>query len=233
MLQVEGEGPDFRGGDWKHPGYAKELLMTKEELAEKHKGTKLGVDAWRVEHARIAEARKQAEEERLAAREYAIARRAEELAAGAEKTHAEKTQDDYDMSPFAKYFKKFGDVLYDTRAYNKTTADEEEVFPYRVGSYYFYEANNKTKQFKVATFMNLTSQDVMALYPQFLYESILKTATGRDDLKLSVTTTPFPLVKTQRDREDSASGIFVCFVVGVGLALIPASIVSRVCHEKE
>lgn len=165
MLEVEGEGPDFRGGDWKHPGYAKELLMTKEELEEKHKHTKLGAAAWREEHDRAAKARKKAEEDRVAAREYVKARRAEELAAGAEKTHAEKTPDDYDMSPFAKYFKKFGDVLYDTRAYNETSDNEDEVFPYRVGSYYFYEANNKTKQFKVATFMNLTSQDVMALYP--------------------------------------------------------------------
>ena len=31
MLEVEGEGPDFRGGGWKHPGFAKELLMSKEE----------------------------------------------------------------------------------------------------------------------------------------------------------------------------------------------------------
>jgi len=38
-----------------------------------------------------------------------------------EKTHEEKEADDYDMSPEVKYFKKFGDVLYDTRAYNATT----------------------------------------------------------------------------------------------------------------
>ena len=67
--------------------------------------------------------------------------------------------------------------------------------------------------------MNLTSQDVMALYPQYLYEAVLKTATGRDDLKFTVTTAQFPLVKKQRDREETASGIFVAFVVGVGMAL--------------
>jgi len=48
-----------------------------------------------------------------------------------------------------------------------------------------------------------------------------------------VTTKQLPLAKKQRDREETASGIFVSFVVGVGLALIPASIVSRVVHEKE
>jgi hypothetical protein len=41
------------------------------------------------------------------------------------------------------------------------------------------------------------------------------------------------LVKKQRDRVETASPIFVSFVVGVGMALIPASIVSRVIHEKE
>jgi len=38
-------------------------------------------------------------------------------------------------------------------------------FPYRYGSYFVLEANNKTKQFKAAVSMNLTSQDVAAAYP--------------------------------------------------------------------
>ena len=141
------------------------------------------------------EKKKKLDEDEARINEF-IEMRERELAAGAEKTHEEKEPDDYDMSPYAKYFKKFGEVLYDTRAYNGTKSSVETVFPYRVGSYYFYEANNKTKQFKVAAFMNLTSQDVMALYPQFLYESIIKTATGRDDLQLKVSSVPFPLVKT-------------------------------------
>jgi hypothetical protein len=46
--------------------------------------------------------------------------------------------------------------------------------PYSYGSYFIYEANNSTKQFKVASLLNLTSQDATALYPQFMYESILR-----------------------------------------------------------
>jgi hypothetical protein len=69
------------------------------------------------------------------------------------------------MSPEAPLFKKYAKTLYDTRAHNITNAEDEAIFPDRIGSYYFYEANNKTKQFKVAVFMNLTSQDVMAMYP--------------------------------------------------------------------
>jgi transglutaminase/protease-like cytokinesis protein 3 len=65
--------------------------------------------------------------------------------------------------------------------------------PYRYGSYFIYEANNKTKQFKFTTLLNITSQDVTPLYPQFMYEAILKQATGNPNLKFKVTTAPFPV----------------------------------------
>lgn len=50
--------------------------------------------------------------------------------------------------------------------------------PYRFGSYQIYEANSDTDQYRINSFMNLTSPDVTAYFPQFMYESVLKTATG-------------------------------------------------------
>ena len=41
--------------------------------------------------------------------------------------------------------------------------------PYRYGSYFILEADNYTKSFKTATFINTTSQDAAAYFPQFLY----------------------------------------------------------------
>jgi hypothetical protein len=70
--------------------------------------------------------------------------------------------------------------------------------PYRFGSYFIFEANNRTKQYRVATFVNLTSQDVAAAYPQFIYEAILKRALGRPNFKLRVTTTPYPITEKLR-----------------------------------
>lgn len=70
--------------------------------------------------------------------------------------------------------------------------------PYRYGSYFIYEANNQTKQFKVASLLNITSQDVTALFPQFMYESILQQATGNPNLKFKVVTAPFPVPGDQR-----------------------------------
>ena len=92
------------------------------------------------------------------------------------------------MSDKVEYFDKFANILYHNRDLNMSNPDSKNIFPYRIGSYYIYEANNKTKQFKTSIFMNTTSQDVMALYPQYIYEAFLKTATGHDDLKFKVST---------------------------------------------
>jgi len=71
------------------------------------------------------------------------------------------------------------------------------------------------------------------MFPQFIYESILRVASGNKDLKFEVTSVPFPITDKQHDRIEEASGIFVCFVVGIAFSLIPASIVSRMVNEKE
>jgi len=65
--------------------------------------------------------------------------------------------------------------------------------PYQYGSYFIIEANDETKSFKTATFINTTSQDASAYFPQFLYQAILRQATGRPDYVFNVSTTAFPL----------------------------------------
>ena len=71
-----------------------------------------------------------------------------------------------DKSPNA-YFKKFHQHLDKTAVYNSTfhSINDQKVYPYRYGSYYVYEANNKTKTFRVAAFVNTTSQDSVAMFP--------------------------------------------------------------------
>lgn len=72
----------------------------------------------------------------------------------------------------------FAETVYDTRWWDPKNPDinstkllrdavdnPKDVYPYRYASFYVYEANNFTKQFKVATIANLTSQDVTVLYP--------------------------------------------------------------------
>ena len=61
--------------------------------------------------------------------------------------------------------------------------------PYRYGSYQWYRADNTTHTYQFATYVNLTSPTVAAYYPQYMYESVLKTAVNVD---LQLSTVPFP-----------------------------------------
>jgi hypothetical protein len=49
-------------------------------------------------------------------------------------------------------------------------------FPYFYASYKFFEADAYKDQYKFYTMVNFTCRDAVALYPQFMYESILKVA---------------------------------------------------------
>jgi len=56
-----------------------------------------------------------------------------------------------------------------------------------------YQADNATKQIKAAVFLNLTSQDVAAAYPSYLYQAVLQQALGKPNLNFTVTTIPYPV----------------------------------------
>jgi len=68
----------------------------------------------------------------------------------------------FGMIELSDYFNETGRLFDDDVFANKVNGS---YFPYRYGSYFVLEANNKTKQFKAAVSMNLTSQDVAAAYP--------------------------------------------------------------------
>lgn len=69
--------------------------------------------------------------------------------------------------------------------------DEVDMKAY--GAYFLYEMNNSTKQFKVGTLVNITQTNAAAVYPQFMYESVLKLATGDPKLKFTVVNSPWPI----------------------------------------
>lgn len=163
-----------------------------------------------------------------------------------EKLKIKKTGDAVKFDEVGQYpfrFTKYAEMLWDRRTWDDDLAyrwslDKNgtrgfHVFPYRYGSYYVFEANNKTNQFKVATFINITSHEVANFYPQYLYDAIIKTATGYKDFKFMTTNVPWPKEIRSSGHRGDASGIFLAFVAGISFALIPASIISRIVHEKE
>jgi len=124
---------------------------------------------------------------------------------------------------------------FDTELYERSVLDWNEGgvdTKTRYGSYYIMEANNRTKSFKVATFVNITIQDAAAYHPQFIYQAILRTATGNPDYIFNVTTTPVPVSPILRAREGSSNAIFICLISGIGFALIPSSAVGNIVSER-
>jgi ATP-binding cassette, subfamily A (ABC1), member 3 len=74
---------------------------------------------------------------------------------------------------------------------------------------------------------------VAALYPQFIYESILKTATNDSNFNFAVTTQPFPVFWIFKEREQAGNAFDFAFMVAIGLSLIPTVIVSFILKERE
>jgi ATP-binding cassette subfamily A (ABC1) protein 3 len=48
-----------------------------------------------------------------------------------------------------------------------------------------------------------------------------------------MTTSPYPITLKLKLRAASSSGIFTAFVVSIGFALIPATVVSFIVNERE
>ena len=58
-------------------------------------------------------------------------------------------------------FSDFNDFYY--KAFD--VRNDKPLYPYRYGSYQIYQANKKNHTYSITNFLNITSQDVGALYP--------------------------------------------------------------------
>ena len=119
--------------------------------------------------------------------------------------------------------------------YNDTYAsrNEGDVEPYRYGAYSVYQANNDTMTYQINSYLNLTSQDVTAMFPQWMYEAVLKTATGNKDFEFQVTTEALPLFYVFLQRQDATNSIDFAFMIGLALTLIPVSMIGFILKERE
>ena len=119
--------------------------------------------------------------------------------------------------------------------YNEVYAarNEGEPYPYRFGSYQIYKASKKDNLYQVINFLNVTSQDVSALYPQYMYQAILRAATGDEKLEFNVVTTPMPIYQMFKDKAEANRALDFTFMTAIALALIPCVMVQFILNERE
>ena len=68
------------------------------------------------------------------------------------------------------------------------------------GSYEVFQVNTDDHEYKFVTHVNMTSGASVILYPQFMYESILKLATGDPEFEFKTKSTPYPLTYELKRR---------------------------------
>ena len=56
------------------------------------------------------------------------------------------------------------------------------------------QVDEEKHQYKFYNFVNTTNQDAGGLYPQFMYEAIIRKATRNKNFKYKVRSTPFPAI---------------------------------------
>lgn len=101
--------------------------------------------------------------------------------------------------------------------------------PYRYGSYEIYRSDLGNQQYEFATMMNITSAMVTAYYPQFMYESILKSAVNVD---MNLNTVPFPTMYQLSLRSSSQNAFGYGAYVGFAFCFMPCAIISFIVMER-
>ena len=105
--------------------------------------------------------------------------------------------------------------------------------PNMYGSYLIYEADNANKQYSFITYVNSTSQDAAGLFPQFMYESILRDALNNEELSFKIKTSPLPRAKIAGYSEDNHAVLGVIYCSAVTYGLVISNIVSYLVIEKQ
>ena len=79
----------------------------------------------------------------------------------------------------------------------------------------------------------MTNQDAGGLYPQFMYEAIIKHATRkRRPVTFKVRSTPFPIIQSVRERKAGTDVVTVCFVTAVSMAMMLTNVMGLMVDER-
>lgn len=104
--------------------------------------------------------------------------------------------------------------------------------PYHYGSYQIFQANKELQKYKFINYVNTTSAGVTAHYPQFMYESILKVATGNPDFEFKVRNTPYPVTQETKNMVATSDAGSILFMAGIAYSLLCVSVVSYLVIER-
>mmetsp|Transcript_5012 Transcript_5012/g.6117 ORF Transcript_5012/g.6117 Transcript_5012/m.6117 type:complete len:398 (-) Transcript_5012:700-1893(-) len=123
-------------------------------------------------------------------------------------------------------FDSFGDDLYEFGI------SEAYYEPYMYGSYEIYEANKVNQTYKFVSYVNLTSSASVALFPSFMYESILRVATDDPEFEFKTRSTPYPLTYEIKKRVKTGDAGQIIFFSAIAYSIVITITVSYLVVER-
>jgi len=141
--------------------------------------------------------------------------------------------DGYNWSPLMtdetlneEEFYSFSDAVYE---YGLASVGK---MPYQYGAYEIYQANTETQEYKFLNYVNMTSRDASILYPQFMYESILKVANDDPDFEFKVTTLAYPVSYATKVGVAVWDGGTIVFFAAIAYSLLATVTISYLVQER-
>ena len=78
----------------------------------------------------------------------------------------------------------------------------------------------------------MTNYDAVGLYPQFMYEAILKRAAKDKAFRFKVRSTPYPRTVEVQEVKDGADAGTICFVVALAYSALLTNTMGILVEER-
>lgn len=78
----------------------------------------------------------------------------------------------------------------------------------------------------------MTNAEAVAMYPQAMYESILKVALNDTSFEFKVRNSPYPITHVVTERKRVGNSMSVIFMTAVSFSMLVTSIVGHVVTER-
>ena len=128
--------------------------------------------------------------------------------------------------PRGKTFDNFADDMF---AFGVSDVAKE---PYLYGSYEIFQADRVNQDYKFVSYTNLTSSASTVLFPQFMYESILKVANDDPSFEFKTRLTPYPLTYEIERRVQTADAGSIIFFSAIAYSIVITVTISYLVVER-
>ena len=100
------------------------------------------------------------------------------------------------------------------------------------GSFEMYEANKQNQTYKFVSYVNLTSTASVALFPNFMYESILKVANDDPEFEFKTRSTPYPVTYEINKRVKTSDAGQIIFFAAIAYSIVITVTISYLVVER-